>query len=480
MSKPIGPAFLLFFAMIVLAPLAATAEDPVLGPAFDRLPAAEKHFQAGLKEFTAGRYEAAAAAFDKCLAEVPRHAYAGYYLANIAYIRGDLQTALSRQEKALADLPFMADLNAYAVGRKSRSIASYQQALDTQWENTTSCRESRELEALNDELITRKSKIELATEKERAARTKQEAHYRYFLGNILFQLQRPADAARLYGEAIALDPRHVNAYNNAAAIRYMAGDQAGALDLLERAEREGLGDNINLKLKHLVFETLGRPTAGILEEDLAAGPEADLGARRFALAYKFSQPLLPPLYVNAYVVFSRSTKQAVLVDAGVDDPRIGAFVAANGLTVKAILDTHSHPDHTAANARYAALFGAPVVAPAPDAKDVTPPPDRTVGDGETLRYEGFAVQVILTPGHTPGSASFLAGGYLFTGDTLFKNDICRLPEETPGKAAETRRRFVRMIGEKLLTLDDAVRVCPGHGAVSTIGEEKKANPFFAK
>ena len=480
MNRTIGPAFLLLLTTIALAPLAVAAEDGSVEAAFDRLPAAEKLYQTGLKEFTAGRYDQAAAAFDKCLAEVPRHAYAGYYLANIAYIRGDLQTALSRQERAVADLPFMAELNAYAVGRKSRSIASYQQALDTQWENTTSCRESRELEALDDELNTQKSKIEMAAEKAKASRAKQEAHYRYFLGNILFQMQRPADAPRLYGEAIALDPRHVNAYNNAAAIRCMAGDQAGALDLLERAEREGLGDNINLKLKHLVFEALGRPTAGILEEDLAAGPEADLGARRFALAYKFSQPLLPPLYVNAYVVFSRSTKQAVLVDAGVDDPRIGAFVAANGLTVKAILDTHGHPDHTAANARYAALFGAPVVAPAPDAKDLAAPPDRTVRDGETLRFEGLEVRVILTPGHTPGSASYLAGGYLFTGDTLFKNDICRLPEEAPGKAAETRRRFVRMLGEKLLTLDDAVRVCPGHGAVTTIGEEKRANPFFAK
>ena len=480
MNKTLAPAFLLLLATLALAPAVPAAEDASVEAAFDRLPAAEKHYQTGLKEFTAGRYDQAVAAFEKCLGQMPRHAYAGYYLANIAYIRGDLAGALARMERALPDLAFMGELNEYALKRKSRSLESYQQALTSQREATTSCRESRELEALDDEILTRASKMELEAGKERAARAKQEAHYRYFLGNILFQLERPADAAKYYAEAIALDPRHVNAYNNAAAIHYLARDHAGALDLLERAEREGLGDNINLKLKHLVFEALGRPTAGILEEDLAAGPEADLGVKRFALAYKFSHPLLPPLYVNAYVVFSRSTKQAVLVDAGVDDPRIGAFVAANGLAVKAVLDTHSHPDHTAANARYAALFGAPVVAPALDAKDMTPPPGRTVADGETLRFEGFEVRVIATPGHTPGSASFLAGGYLFTGDTLFKNDICRLPEEAPGKAAETRRRFVRMLGEKLLTLDDAVRVCPGHGAVSTIGEEKRSNPFFAK
>ena len=139
-------------------------------------------------------------------------------------------------DRSLADLPFMQDLNDFAVERKSRSIASYQQMLDDGWENAVNCRAQREIESLTDELSTAKSKLELQAEKKRAMRSLQEAHYRYFLGNIHFQLKRLADAARLYGEAIALDPRHAGAYNNAAAIRYMAGDHAGALDLLTKAE----------------------------------------------------------------------------------------------------------------------------------------------------------------------------------------------------------------------------------------------------
>lgn len=479
MTRTFKVAFFLI-VLTLMGALLARAEDSAVKEAFDRLPAAEKHYRTGLKEFTAGRYTEAVTAFEKCAGEMPRHAYAAYYLANIAYIRGDLEGALAHMERALRDLPFMQELNAFAVERKSRSIESYQQMLDTEWENTTSCRQSREIEALTDELNTRKTKMELAAEREKAAGAMQEAHYRYFLGNIHFQAKRLADAARLYAEAIALNPRHVNAYNNAAAIHYLAGDQAGALGLLERAEREGLGDNLNLKLKHLVFKALGRPTEGILEEDLSAGPGADLGVVRFALAYKFSHPLLPPLYENCYVVFSKASKQAVIIDPGVEDPRIADFVAERGLAVKAVLNTHDHPDHTAANGRYAALYQAVVVAPGPDAKSLTPPPGRTVGDGETLRFESFSVGTLHTPGHTPGSTCFLVGDYLFSGDTLFKNDICKLPDEAPGKAAEAQRRFVRMLREKIMVLDDRIRVCPGHGPVSTIAEEKTGNPFFSK
>ncbi len=474
------PALFLLAAIALGGAFLSGAEDPALKEAFDRLPAAEKHYRAGLKEFRAGRYGEAVAAFEECAAVMPRHAYAHYYLANIAYIQGDFESALASMDRSLADLPFMQDLNDFALKRKSRSIASYQQMLDDGWENAVNCRAQREIESLTDELSTEKGKLELQAEKKRAMRSLQEAQYRYFLGNIHFQLKRPADAARLYGETIALDPRHAGAYNNAAAIRYMAGDHAGALDLLTKAEGVGIGDNVNLKLKHLIFEALGRPTEGILSEDLSAGPAADLGVVRFALAYKFSHPLLPPLYENCYVVFSRASKQAVIIDPGVEDPRIADFVEKNGLNVGAILNTHDHPDHTAANGRYAALYKAVVVAPRKDAANLPAAPGRAVEDGETVGIDGFSVKVLHTPGHTPGSSCFLVGDYLFSGDTLFKNDICKLPDEGPGKAVESQRRFVRMLKDKLMVLDDATRVCPGHGPVSTIAEEKRGNPFLSK
>ncbi len=461
------------------------SEDADLKAAFERLPAAEKQFQAGKAEFLEGRYREAAAAFEKCVEKLPLHAFARYYLANIAYIQGDPETALTHMERSLADLPFMHELNAYAAKRKSRSFDSYRQMLDTAWAAAEgaaggSCRPRREIESLNAELDTEKSKLELEAERERAQRNLQSAHYRFFLGNIHLQLKHLADALRLYREALALDPRHASAYNNAAAVLYMSGDFPGALDLLETAEREGLGDFLNLKLEHLVLEALGRPTEGVLREDLSRGPEADLGVERFALATKSWNPLLPPLYENCYVVFSRSTRQAVVIDPGAEDPRIADFVAGNGLEVKAVLNTHGHPDHTAANAHFSALFKAEVIAPKQDAADLPVPPARSVDDGAVLRFDGLTLEVLHTPGHSPGSSCFLVGDFLFSGDTLFKGSIGRTQDKGPEKAGEAQRRLVRTIREKLLALPGQTLVCPGHGKTSTIADETADNPFLKK
>ena len=467
-----------------IIPLGA-ADNPEVKAAFERLPAAEKQFQAGKAEFLEGRYREAATAFGKCLEKLPRHAFASYYLANIAYIQGDPETALTHMERSVADLPFMQELNAYAVQRKSRSFDSYKQMLDSAWADAEgaaggSCRPRREIESLGAELDSKKSQLELEAERERARQDLQSAHYRFFLGNIYLQLKRPADAARLYGEALALDPRHASAYNNLAAIHYMAKDFAGALALLDKAEGEGLGDLLNLKLRHLILEALGKPTEGILREDLSAGPGSDLGVERFALATKSWHALLPPLYENCYVVFSRSSRQAVVIDPGAEDPRIAEFVGANGLTVKAVLNTHSHPDHTTANGHYAALFKAEVIAPREDAASLPAPPARTVADGEVLSFEGLTIRVLHTPGHSPGSACFLVGDRLFSGDTLFKGSIGKTGGEAPDKAAEEQRRLVRVIREKLLTLDGRTVVCPGHGQVTTVADEAASNPFFKK
>ena len=322
--------------------------------------------------------------------------------------------------------------------------------------------------------------MELESERRQAVLNQQRAHYLYFLGNILFRLGLHSEAAQKYSQAIELNPRHANAYNNAAALSYMAGDPATALDFLERAERQGLEDNLNLNLKHLVYEALGRPTEGILREDLSTGAEAGLGVMRFAMAYKSDDPLLPPLYENCYVVFSRASRQAVIIDPGAVDPRIADFIAQEGLDVRAILNTHHHLDHTAANAYYAERFGAPVLIHGRDAGFLDSPPDRRLANGEELRYDGFSFEVHHTPGHTPGSVCFLTDGYLFSGDTLFRHDIGSVRTEDPGKARAARDALVRTIKDRFLSLADETRVCPGHMKTTTIAEEKANNPFLKK
>lgn len=469
---------LVILAMILAGSAMAGSPDDPLKEAWQKLPAAEKNYQKGLMEFRAGRSREAEAAFRKSVETLPRHAFARYYLANIAYIQGKYEEAQSVMERAIGDLAFMQELNTYAIGRKSQSIASYQQMLETEWENAVNCRAQREVESADDEMNTRKSKLEVQAARELERGTLQKAHYLYFLGNIRFQLKRYVEAEAAYREALALNPRHANAYNNAAAIHYLAKDFAGADRLLSEAESHGLGDNVNLKLKHLVYEAMGKPTEGILREDLSSDSKEDLKVVRFALAYKFEDPLLPPLYENAYVVYSGNTREAVIIDPGVEDPRISELIQANGLAVKAILNTHGHPDHTAADERYAELYQAPVYAPKADEAGLKIRPAGNIGDGETRAFNGFAVTGIAIPGHTPGSTCYSIGEYLFSGDTLFKNDIVNIQASFTGEKTEAQGRLVRLIREKLLILEDKTRVCPGHGLTTTIGEEKENNPFF--
>ncbi len=469
---------------IVLAGLCArslySAEDKTFEQAFKALPAAEELYQEGLKEFAAARYGTSSAAFEKCLQSLPRHAFARYRLAVLCYVRNDLQAALSHMVRALEDLDFMFDLNDYAVKRMSHSLGSYEQMLAEERQNAASCREAREIESLSREVLDAKSKLELQDLGRREARARTEGSFHYFLGNIHFQLRMFPEAMRQYREAIKDSPGLAEAYSNAAAIRFMAGDAPGAFEDLERAEGLGLGDRLNLNLIFLVHEALGRPTEGILREDLAPGGETGVRAIRLALTVKSENILAPPFYENCYVVFSRSSLDAVLIDPGAEDPRIEDLARSLSLKIRAVLITHGHEDHTGAAAHYSRLFRVPVLVHGRDAGRLAEPASGTLADGQALAYEGLSVRVIHTPGHSPGSACFLVGGFLFTGDTLLKGGVGRIESKGPGDPSRSRDGLVLTIKKKLLVLPGSVPVCPGHGRVSTVADEKANNPFLAK
>ncbi len=474
-TRPGGAIF--FLPFLFLFPLLGGTDQP-LEEAWEQLKAANPHFSQGLKEFREGRNEDASAAFQESIRTMPRHAYAHYYLANLFYIRGDYQGSLRHMEQALGQFAFMQELGEYADARKVRNIDTFRQKLDQEWENTNSCRTLRKLESLSDQLSGTQNSIEALAKRRKEAATRQRAHYLYFSGNILFQLKRFPEALRRYEEAIAQDPGHASAYNNASALCYQAGEYPAALAFLERAEQQGLEDDLNLRLKHLVHEALGRPTEGILREDLSGEGEKGLGVVRFALAHKKEGSMLPPLYENGYVVFDRGSKRAVLIDPGVRDPRIDDLIRGEGLDVRAILNTHDHPDHTDADGYYSGLFGAPVCIHKKDAKYLSRRPERHLEDGEILDAGGLPVRVILTPGHTRGSLCFLIGDLLFTGDTLFKNGIGKAGTEGAAGMTKDQGTLIRNIREKLLGLPGRTRVCPGHGKTSTIADEKALNPFL--
>lgn len=195
-----------------------------------------------------------------------------------------------------------------------------------------------------------------------------------------------------------------------------------------------------------------------------------------------------PLQVNCYIVGCAATRKALVVDPGEEAERIHALVRTAGLEVQTIVNTHGHFDHVGGNRLLLEATGAELlihVADAPFLPRVrehaaiyglqvaaSPPPTRTLVGGEVLSLGALAVQVIHTPGHTPGGICLLVNNHLFAGDTLFADSVGRT--DLPGGSHED---LVASIREKLFVLPAETVVHPGHGPDTTIGREKRLNPF---
>jgi hydroxyacylglutathione hydrolase len=469
-------ALLLFSGSVLMA-----RQEVDLNKDLRRLAAANDLYAGGLAAFRSGRFDKAESAFGSCLEKFPRHAYAHYYLANIRFVREDFAAALASMEQAVAHFDEMTALCKRLEERKTEQRDAIRLALDEMADSTRSCRDSRSIEMAQDQLDVEQFGSEKAAALREEAYTRMKAHYSYFLGNVLFRLQRIPEAFRRYEEAVRLDPRHAGAVNNLIAICFVAREYATAQAFLEQAETAGLDEALNLELKERLYKALGKPTEGILFEDLSTGREpARLAIRRFVLPYRQASDPGGTQYVNVYVVFSPATREAVLIDAGAKDARIGDFVRENGLVVKAVLNTHAHLDHCAANGFYAKEFRAPVCAPRDEARTYAVPPDRPLDDGDVLAFDGLSVRAVKIPGHTEGSLCFLVDGAVFSGDTLFRNDIGALGSGDTKKRDEARKKMIRAIRANLLVLPDDTLVCPGHGRTTSVGAEKANNPALAK
>ncbi len=181
-----------------------------------------------------------------------------------------------------------------------------------------------------------------------------------------------------------------------------------------------------------------------------------------------------PLAANCYIAAGGG--QAVIIDPGAEPRRI--LKAVDGMEVAAILVTHGHSDHVGAADEVAARTGAPFMAPAGDSRllegRVKVRPVRFLDDGDQLDFGGFSLAVIATPGHTPGSICFFSPGEIFSGDTLFAGGVGRT--DLSGGSAEDLFNSIR---ERIFTLPEDTVVRPGHGEQTSVGREKRANPFFA-
>lgn len=187
---------------------------------------------------------------------------------------------------------------------------------------------------------------------------------------------------------------------------------------------------------------------------------------------------------NCYILFDENSREAVVLDPGGDvDEICNAITEFNG-KVKYIILTHGHFDHTTGVQELKDRTGAKVAISKEDNEMILkgimyygPFPEKggdiLLTDGDALQFGDIKLKVLATPGHTPGGICLLTGGNVFTGDTLFAGSIGR-----SDLAGGNQTTLIKSIEDKLMILDDTVAVHPGHGSSSTIGRERRENPFI--
>jgi glyoxylase-like metal-dependent hydrolase (beta-lactamase superfamily II) len=200
-----------------------------------------------------------------------------------------------------------------------------------------------------------------------------------------------------------------------------------------------------------------------------------------------------PLACNCNILGDEETREAIVIDPGDNVARIHERLTKSGLKLKQIIVTHAHIDHVGGALKLKRLTGAPIFLNESDLPllemmdtqaawlGVRPPevapPDEGLSDGQIVGLEHYPARVLHTPGHTQGSIClyFAPLKLVVAGDTLFAGSIGRT--DLPGGNFDQIMESLRTL---LMTLPDETRVLPGHGPATTIGEERKSNPFLQK
>lgn len=200
-----------------------------------------------------------------------------------------------------------------------------------------------------------------------------------------------------------------------------------------------------------------------------------------------SNVIVSPYYTNCYIIGSKSSGNGIVIDPGDEVDKIVRTILKLNLNIVYIVATHIHGDHISAVNSLKNYTGAKFLIHEDAAIGFTPNnihklsyhseniciPDIWLYEGYKIRLDDLSFEVIHTPGHTSGGICLYIDSVLFSGDTLFNYGIGRT--DFPGGDYET---LIYSIKHKLFTLPDSTRVLPGHGPETTIGNEKRNNPFL--
>ncbi len=195
---------------------------------------------------------------------------------------------------------------------------------------------------------------------------------------------------------------------------------------------------------------------------------------------------------NCYLVTCEKTGEAIIVDPGfaslAEADGIFRLVEHTSLELRFVVNTHGHPDHTCGNGLALERYHVPILIHERDASmlgesgrrnfeffgfaNSSPNADRLLRDGDSVNFGKVTLKVMHTPGHSPGSVCLIGATEVFTGDTLFQGSIGRT--DLPGSSESNMIRSLK----RLESLPDNLRLYPGHGLQTTVGTEKRQNPFL--
>ena len=260
-------------------------------------------------------------------------------------------------------------------------------------------------------------------------------------------------------------------------------------DIIGKAQRGlGISDSQLANKAHVSSETIRKLRQGDFDEAalLSVAPILDLNGQALCkLAKAEWQPEkieatdglaqfntdYDGMAVNAYLVWDPATRAAAAFDTGADSSEMVRFASRHKLNVQLILLTHAHADHVADLPRLREEAGADVFAPAREPVPGAEPID----EGKLFRLGNLQIDTRLTWGHSPGGMTYVVTGLArpiaIVGDSLFAGSM--------GGGNVSYKDALRNNFEKILTLQDETIICPGHGPMTSVGEEKQCNPFFA-